>query len=475
MEEPQIVDISAGTGKGGGDARQRRSKYWAIVSSIAAVVASGCLAENMLNLVALKLGATDFMLGLLSLFMFLPFTFSVFTLSSMERIGKRRLMMRWWWPMAGFSALYLLLPVLAEHAPLKVTLGFLFVIVTLRSSTNALGITAWMPLIHDVAPEESTGRFFAQLRFSWLLAGFIFLTGCGFFLSEDSPWWKYQVIFLLGVIMAVIRVAAIKPIAELPLGEHPQRMNLWQRCRELMRDNRLRMLLFYYIGITLASGLSRPYRMEMLKNLGYGDNIILLASGAMQSLGAMITLGVWGRLADKHGNRSLLSISTAGLITVMACWLLVEKSTLGAGVMIILYFLEGALIFGNGIATTRVMFHSISEKKQYLMSLLTLATLLFSGIGPFIGGIILWGLRESSFAIGALHLNKYQLLMLVNVIAYLWPHLLRRRLRTEGEAGTVEVISFMAQSLRGAIAPFMRIGNSDKVNPEKHQESKNER
>lgn len=437
-----------------------------LVSSIAMVVGMNCLGGNLLTLVALKLGAGEFLLGLLPFVAFAPQVCSLLTLSSMERIGKRRLMLRWWSVSTALSGMCLLIPWLAGVASSTICLGVLFGLVGCRSVTNAFGNAAWMPMIHDIIPDEIIGRFFAWLRTCWVSASLVVLLLMSWFIGTDPPWWKFQVTFAAALVAYIVRTAAIIPLTELRHQTDAEAsLGVWERCRRLWAEPQSRRLIGHIVLFTLAANIAVPFRVKLLQSLDYSEGLILLTTSVMLAVGAIISLSLWGKLADRFGNRAIFSITSAGMVVVMALWIPVNHRLGNAAMVVALYLIEGILVFGNGLAQTRFIFQLIPSHKQYQVTMLNLLILATPGLAPLAGSGILGGVTWLPISQTFAGLN-YDVLFTVSTLLFFLAYLTRRHLHVSGDAPTRHVLGWVTQSLRETLIPAARIRREDNPNKE---------
>ena len=147
--------------------QRRRSINFAIFGAVSAVMGGCCLGGNVLNLAVLKLGASEVYLGVLGFITMGSWCFRVFSMSAIERVGKRKVMLMWYWVILLFMLPFVLIPYLAGFWPTWACLALLLVASLGRNIAYALGNTGWFPLLQDVVPRQITGRFFANMRTGW--------------------------------------------------------------------------------------------------------------------------------------------------------------------------------------------------------------------------------------------------------------------------------------------------------------------
>ena len=281
--------------------QRRRSIHFAVIGAISAVTSGCCIGGSVLNLAVLKLGATEVYLGVLSFVTMGSWCFRVFTMSAIERVGKRKVMLLWYWLVMLFLLLYVLIPFLAGHWPPWACLALLLVAALGRNTAYALGNTGWFPLLQDVVPRRITGRFFANMRTAWQTASLITVLAIAFFLGRNPDWWRFQAVFIIGFFAYLVRVVSIYPLAEYPpQNNHEKPPRIAERFREAFGVTEIRVLIFYVITYTLPLMITEPFKIKLLKDLGYTDRFILAAT-SMLAVGAIISLKPWGRLAGARG------------------------------------------------------------------------------------------------------------------------------------------------------------------------------
>lgn len=448
--------------------QQQRTMNLAIVISIAMVIGMACLAGNVLTLAAIKLGAEERFIGLLSFAASIPFLASALTISTMEKIGKRKLLL-----IGHFTTLLFVAPVVFVPLAVKVygtqfALILLLVCTLLWRTIACMGNTGWFPILHDNVPKEMTGRFFGRLRTYWQSIWLVLLIAIAWFLNDNEPaWWKFQVIFIVGFLAMVSEPFLIAQMSERPVEKKRKaQKKIIHRFKEILSKKTLRTLTLYSILYSIAFTIAEPFKVKLLKDLGYSYSFIIAAS-AMVGAGAIVSLRFWGKLADKFGNRGVFSLSHIGMIITTLLWILVEKTTFGTVLILILYFLMSVFNSANGIARTRYLLHAVPSGKQYYINIINILGNTSMAIGPLIGGFFLYIVRDFSFSSGALHLNNYRLLFIITAMLFIVPHLLRKKLRTKKETPTTQVLAIVTRPIRNAFGSFIRISRTDRDNTQK--------
>ena len=411
------------------------------------------------TMVALKMNASALFVGVLYATHLGSFALQLLTIHQVQRLGNRIVIILWH-SIAVIAVLpTLFLPEVWERYP-QIAPLYLVCVLALRHMTRALGITGWMPLIQDNVPKESRGRFFGAMRTCWQVTMLLWMISLAFMVGDDAPWELIRFVFLLGVIGHLCYVTLVWMVVELPpVGVSAPLLEL---ISHPFRDPRYRWTLFYVFAYSLALGLADPYRVVFLKQLQYGDSMLLAGPAAM-ALGGILTLHGWGRLTDRVGNRAVFSVSHIAMMSCCFGWLLVDETRSGMIIAITLFVAIGIFNGGNGIALTRHILGVINRKDQ--ASYLTITSVLgisTSGIAGLLGGVFLkWGDESVGIASG---LSAYQVLFMVSGALFLFPFLIRAKLREASDYSSAEVVSFITRPLRvmlGTIAVLPEPGTKD--------------
>jgi MFS family permease len=440
-------------------AQRRRSITFAIFGAASSVTGGCFVGGNVLNLAVLKLGATEVYLGLLSFVTMGSWCFRVFTMSAIERVGKRKVMLFWYGLVLVFLVPFVLVPFLANLWPAWACLALILVASLGRNITYSLGNTGWFPLLQDVVPKRITGRFFANMRTGWQTASLIAILACAFFLGRNPEWWKFQVLFIIGFFAYFLRLLSIIPLQENPPQAGREKTpSIVERFREVFRVNEMRFLIFYVISFTVVLMITEPFRIKLLVDLGYSDRFILAAT-AMLAAGAIISLKPWGKLADRFGSRWIFTVSHIGMALCSLCWILVGYNMFSRVLVFVLFFMWSLFNSGNGLAQMRYIMRIVPAGKQNYITILNVFFNLTSGLAPLLGGFFLATSRELSLNIGAGRFNNYDFLFIITAVLFILPHWLRNKLCVAHEKPTMQVLAIVTRPLRNIFGSFLSLNN----------------
>ncbi|OHB54288.1 MAG: hypothetical protein A2Y07_01755 [Planctomycetes bacterium GWF2_50_10] len=429
---------------------RRLSMKAVIISSVASLVAATCGAGNIFSLAAIKLGAGELYLGIFNFLSIAPFLLGLCTMSAIEIYGKRKIIIKWYWLSAVFFAPILLLPLAASYWPAWACLAMLAAANASRNAAIALGSTGWFPILQDIVPRRLTGRFFARLRTTWQSASTLSLLAAALVLWKFPSWLGFEIVFLIAFAGEIARNLPLPWMAENPPLPNPVCMTVWQRLREFAADSTMRHYSLYLTFYFLASMAMEPFKIKLLSDLGYSSGVIL-ASTAMVGIGAILSLSLWGKIADKFGNRAIFGITHIGMIVSTAAWVFVWPSSTWAILYVCgLYLFWSAFNSGVNLAMTNYMLRVVPREKQNFLTFILLVQRMVTAVAPLLAGLVLEFTPALKFRIASLPLSIYDLLFIACAALFLVPHFMRKKLKAPTDTPTANVITKLARKLAQA-------------------------
>ncbi len=438
----------------------RRGQHFLIVASCMAVITGTSTGGVFATTVALKMDASPLYIGVLQAAHLGSWALMLLTIQKIQRNGKKLLLVYG----HAISLLFLVpLPFIPDlwhrfgDTRPSIPLMVFFLSLMGRHFFKGIAQTGWMPMIQDNVPLNQRGRFFGRMRTGWQSVLVVFMIVLGVFVGEDAPWHVIRLIYVCAIVGAAGHVLCLLPVREFPPSGEV--MPVFDLITRPFRDRQFRWVLLYMFTYSSAIGLADQFRFVYLKKLGF-DYSLLMYGSATVFLGGVLTLRLWGRLADRFGGRAMFSICHVGVIASILGWLFVSPGRAGCAWALVLLATMGIFNSGQGLAITRHLFGIIDRRQQAsyitMSSIVGMATI---GLAAFVGGAFLNAAEGTEIRMGSVTVTEYHILFSVSGLLFLLPHFLRRRLRHGTEAPSAEVIAFVTRPLR------MMLGNIFAVVP----------
>ncbi len=366
-------------------AERARGRRLAIASHPAGMTFHMVFTQQLPTLALLHLGASELSVGLQTSFIFWFQLLQLPMLRAVARVSKRRILVVGQL-LAQLGALPLVLYgslAEGEHA-----VGVALTAFALAAAGLNVSQSVWFPLLRGFVEPEAVGRFFGILRTGWHLALIVYYVAAQRWLEANPG--AFGPLFLAGWVCGLLRVGLI---ARLP--ERSERSGERIRIREalaLIRDHpELRQYLAGSIAFRAIFWCVVPFAMVMLRREGgFSAGAILLTTVAWYS-GGLVTLYVWGRVADRVGPRPIFRWTSLGMGALTATLVLVEEPGPATLVAVAAFFAAlYALAAGFGVADTQVLFRlAPPEAPARLLVVAQVASHMLPGLAPVAVGYLL--------------------------------------------------------------------------------------
>ncbi|MBO3461782.1 MFS transporter [Aetokthonos hydrillicola Thurmond2011] len=302
-----------------------------ILSAIFTNITSGVLLINFL----LYLGATSIEVGLLSSIPMLVNLLQPLGAYLADRTTSRR-----WYILTMFGPAKLVWLILVAgigwlswsgrepHSLIAWTLA----IICLSSIFTALGTSAWFSWMAALVPPRLRGRYFGLRNSATSLTNLLSVPILGFIVSSfpGGTLHGYSVLLFVAVVIGILSVACQSKMADVnpqmtpvPCATNQNEENAPSSTEKprILKDTNFLKLLVYFSIWPFAMNMSGPFfNLYMLKNLGLDISTVTVYTSLL--FGAnLVMLMVWGKLADKVGNRPLLLLVNLVASVVPILWL----------------------------------------------------------------------------------------------------------------------------------------------------------
>jgi MFS family permease len=318
-----------------------------VFSSIFGCVVHGVLLTNFL----LQLGANSIEIGLLSSVPMLMNFLQPLGAYLADRHPSRRGFNLWTF---GISrALWLILVPLIllfgpESDPHQLVVWTL-IIVVVTHLLGALGCPSWLSWMSVLVPHRLRGRYFGIRNSAGNLTSLLSVPLMGMMVSAwgDDSMQGFAVVLLLAIIAGLLSLGCqffmsdVNPLEE---HQHPQATSETPeksgKLAFLLKDTNFLMFLLYFGLWMFAINLSSPFfNLYLLQDLAVNVQWVTIYTSL--SVGAnLLMLMVWGKLADRVGNRAILLIVGIFVAITPLLWLGTGSNSISLWIWIPLIHLQ---------------------------------------------------------------------------------------------------------------------------------------
>lgn len=434
--------------------RAKRALVWdGAWANVVAVMTGGVLLVGF----ALALGAGPFAIGVLAAVPFLAQLAQIPAILLVERIRRRRRIVLVTVTIARIVVLALaIVPFLSDH---RLGLACLLAGDVVIAALGAVAACAWNSWMHDLLPKEQLGGIFAR-RLFWattfaLVAG---LAG-GYVVDHWSApkITAYAVLFAVAAGAGFISCYWLSRIPEPAMRPNLRRIGLLAALRAPTRDPGFRPLLLFTAAWNFASNLTAPFfAVYFVQQLGLELGTVV-GLWALSQLANMLTLQLWGRLADRLSNRAILAVGAPvylGAVLALPFAALPAPHALTLPVLGVIHIVMGAATAAIGLATGNIGLKLAPHGRatEYLASM-SLVGSFAAGLAPVLGGalaslfalqefsiVVHWGAAAGSADLTALRFRHWEFLFALTFVIGLYAVHFLSRVREGEQVAEREVI-----------------------------------
>ena len=403
----------------------------------------------------LQLGASNTVIGLLAAIPPLAELIQMPAISVVENVRNRRLVCvsasivaRLFWVVIA------LIPFLFGPSA---AVPVLIISLVLYGCISAISHCSWNSWMRDFVPEEILGSFFSRrLSLSLALGIVLSLVASALidFIQRNPafpPGTAYSVIFLGGFVAGLFGIWYMSRIPE-PLMLVTAKVPLLEQIRSSFRDENFSRLIAFLGAWNFAVNLAAPFFTVYLLVMLNFDITVVIAFAVLSHISSVLSYGMWGRIADRFSNKSVLRVSGPLFMICILGWTFTTLPTrhlLTIPLLIILHILMGLSTAGVTLASANIGLKLAPHggATAYLATI-NITNSLAAGIAPIIGGMFVdsfkatelsltlnWKSAETAFAIQTLDFQYWDFFF---VFAFLIGIYSIHRLALVKEAGEVE-------------------------------------
>ena len=419
------------------------------------VISFQLLTGNIIALYALRLGASDLLVGMLYSFIPLGQLLPLVGRAIVRRLGTVRTMGVFWIVRYVLMTPILFAPLLARsQSPAAIWL--IAASVVGFNLARGIAITGQNAIIGAITTEAERGSFLARNQLVSHFGAIGTGVAIGLLLQEQSPLFLFSLLLGVGI---TVGFASTRVVFRFPEPPAPVRGGgfLGAVGRALRRAGVPRFILLLAVNGFVASMLL-PFLVVYVKRVhDLGDNATMLLA-AVGSVGAVVMALVSGFVIDRVGAKPLMTLFTAILtVTVL---LVAVAPPLGSPLAVWIYL--GAVFFlatfgATGAASAHsVYYFNLTPRAERLnMGILNfLVTGIPASLGALAGGVVLDRLAAIGLETDAVYRLYYGAL----VAAYVGILLLTGRLERLGAYHVHDLLSiFVSPRQLHALALMHRL------------------
>jgi MFS family permease len=401
---------------------------------------------------ALALGASDFLIGVIAAIQAGANLFQLRAFRHLERTGQRKsIAVRF----AAFSRLVWVVIALLTLIPGEgfqpYRFGLFIVLYALSTILGIYSAVPWVSWLVDLVPEKVRGRFFAQRNLAAGAVGVILGIGAGKFIDFWNDYdlgpapTAFAILVGVGLVFGFRAVQMQQKMFDPPFPQPASRLTFWESLKDPFRNINFRRLFLFRVMFDLSTGVAGTfYGVYMLtqENLSF---TFVAAMVMIATLMNFLALAPLGRLIDRFGNTPVLKICVAGKIAFASLWLFTSPETFWLYVII---HLLGVFDAGTAVAIPNLVYKTAPvEKRANYIAVDGTVVGVAATVAPLIGGSLAVVFAHWQLSLGVFQWQHFHFLFLLALLLRVGAFRLLSGVQ-EPEAGTVTHVISVINPIR---------------------------
>lgn len=431
-------------------------------SKLALVIRDGLTTEAMsvltggafLVALALKLGASNFQIGVLASVGTIASIFQLAAIYLIQKYRNRRAIVVYTSFIARTSlVLIACLPFLfAADISLNLIIAFLF----LHHTLGAIAGLCWTSWMKDLIPEHMLGSFFGQrsrgIQIISIVMNFLVAFALDYIKQHypNQELLAYCVMFVLGAIAGLYGVYLLARTPEPRIQMTEQ--NILNLFIIPFKNFNFKNLMVFHALWLFAINLASPFfTVYLLKTLAYPLSYVISLT-IIGQVTNILFIRVWGKYSDKYSNKSILQVCCPIYLFCILAWTfttLPYKHEYTLPLLVLIHIFSGISVSGVNLALNNIGL-KLAPKGDgvFYISAKSILNAAIGGIAPIFGGLfadffssftLSWDLKlntpQNTFLFHTLDLEQWDFFF---ALAFILGLVSLYRLTYVKEAGEVE-------------------------------------
>lgn len=344
---------------------------------------------------ALALGAGNFMIGLLASFAPIAQMSQIPAILLVEKIGLRKLITV---VFVTISRVFLIAAALTPFvAPesLKVPLFITFMVIFFLG--GAFSGSSWGSMLKDLIPPAQLGSVLAARLAAATALGAAISVAAGFSIDHltavlGDAGKSYGIVFLVAAIIGLYGAFMRARMPEIRMAKQPDQSNWLETLLRPVKDTNFRRLLFFSSAWSFTVIMAGAFfTVYMLKRIGIPMSWVIMLA-VISQITNIYFFKVWGRIADRFSNKSVLAVSVPMFIVLLLLYpftTMPERYHLTVPLLVLIHFIGGVSTAGFNLCSANIALRLAPHgaATAYLGANAFFAGL-SAAIAPLIGGLI---------------------------------------------------------------------------------------
>jgi MFS family permease len=425
-------------------------------------VGDGICSQSMVTLTqgailvgfALKLGASNSVIGLLSAIIALTQLIQIPAIYVVERFRVRRAICVF--ASATSRTFLLLIAAIPFLFSAQFAVAFLLIALFLNTGIGSIASCSWNSWMHDLIPHDQLGSLFSKRIALAMAISIPLFIASGFIVDYSKtifPTFEltgYSILFISGFAAGMIGLYFLSHIPETRLVPAEKNQKFLRQIFQPFQDTNFKKLIVFLGVWNFAVNLASPFFTVYLLNvLGFEMSTVIIFN-VLSLLMNIAFLQLWGRFSDRFSNKSVMGV--CGPLFIICIFLFPFTTVPGFYILTIpllvaIYLFIGISTAGITLASQNIGLKLAPRgKATAYLAANSFVSSLAAGFSPVLGGVLAdvlagarlswtWTTSNGQLSFQTLSLNNWGIVFIIAVLIGIYSI---HRLAMVQEAGEVK-------------------------------------
>ncbi len=340
---------------------------------------------------ALKMGASDVQLGLLSTIPLFAVVFQLVAAYIVEKgISRKKITFVSQLINVLCWCVIALMPWLLKSVTNGVKIGVLIATVGIITAFAHLAANSRASWLGDLIPASERGSFFGRITMFGMIIGASLSVVAGQFLdvAKSGGIAAFSWLFIFGMLIGLINTALFIPQKDVPIKSEKETTPFSRMIMDTFKNKGLMMMALFSLVWSLqniAGPFYAAYVIRDLKMPYIGLGILSASSGLMM----IATSSFWGRMVDKHGCKPILIVAAAAVAPTCIAWGFVDTALKAYLLIVPINLFQGFWMAGIQICTSTIIYKVTPEKgRSVQLAIHSIIAVVATAPIPTLGGYL---------------------------------------------------------------------------------------
>jgi hypothetical protein len=377
------------------------------------------VAENLLILYALKLNVPDYIIGIMSSFIFMSAPFMLLSRPSIRHFGAAKTIAFAWIARYSFAMIFMAAPLIISHYSFYLGVVVLLICAFGFYASRNIGVVAWTPVLGEITTEKDKSNVLSKGFFAYTFSYLISLCLLRFLFEFQDSINTFRGIIAIGCIAGFWAAYTISKIHETDMPKISAGHSLKEAVLYIKSSRQIIILIAIQMIYFASIALIVPYSMLALKE-GYFVQDYNAVTFVIIQMGGGVIVSIFGKKVLDNVNIKYVIVGLFSMFLIASAMWIFAPQYFQWWFCLIIFFILGIARIGGFMALAHYFLAVTPPEMRVGINLvLSVISYTVAGVaGAVVGGGILKYLE--SYGLHALDLYHYYfiIMLLISLIGF---------------------------------------------------------